>query len=64
MLDKIKSQIYLELEMLFAEAAANELTNDFDGYWKNAAKIATVAEALGLPTEQYILRLNLKQANQ
>lgn len=64
MLEKVKNQIYLELEMLFAEAAVNEMTDDFIGLQKNISKIATIAETLGIPTEQYIIKLDLKQPAQ
>ena len=50
MLDKIKAEIFTRLEILFAEAAAHELTNDMENYQKSLEKVATIAETLGINT--------------
>lgn len=59
MLDKIKSEIYMNLESLFTEAAVHDMTGDTTAYKAALKKIAAVAEALGIKTEIVQVKLNL-----
>jgi hypothetical protein len=61
MIENIRNQIYVNLEMLFAEATACDLANDFVGYSKAVNKIATIAKALNIETEVISTKINVKQ---
>ncbi len=50
MLENIKNDIYVRLEMLFAELAADELTGDMEGYQQKLITTSVIAKALGINT--------------
>ena len=60
MLQRIKTELHLKINELFAEAAVDELAGDFDEYNKKMLKISYVADTLGVTTEINYVRLNLK----
>ena len=59
-LQRIKSEIFKELDALFALAATDELAGDMKGYRAKLEIIGKVAEALGLDTEITEVSIQLK----
>jgi|GEM_PF-1236824 len=59
-LQRIKSEVYQEVDALFATAATDELAGDMDGYRKKLDIIAQIAELLGLEAEITTIKLDLK----
>lgn len=61
MLKNIENEIYTQLEMLFAEAAAHQLVNDMSNYQECLEKIARVADVLGVKTDIVRVKINLRK---
>ena len=60
MLNNIKSELHFRLDVLFAEAAVDELSGDMDGYKSKLEKIVQVADMLEVDTELSHVSLSLK----
>ena len=59
-LQRIKKEIYFEIDALFASAAVDEMAGDIKTYSKNLAVIAQIAKALGIDMEVTSITLQLK----
>ena len=59
-LQRIKSEIFQELEALFALAATDELAGDMEGYKVKLQTISSIADLLGISTEITEVSINLK----
>ena len=58
-LQRIKTEIFQELDVLFSTAAVDELAGDAEKYAEKLAIIAKVAEALGIKTKLSTTTLDL-----
>ena len=59
-LQRIKTEIFQELDVLFSTAAVDELAGDTEKYAEKLAIIAKVAEALGIKAKIITTTLNLE----
>ena len=59
-LQRIKKDVFQEVDALFANAAVDELAGDMDGYRKKLDTIAQIATLLGLKVEITAVKLDLK----
>ena len=59
-LQRIKKEIYFEIDALFATADVDEMAGDMKAYSKKLAVIAQIAEALGIDMEVTSITLQLK----
>jgi len=60
MLNKVKIEIYQNLEELFATATLDEMTGDIPAYKEKLETIAQVAKALGIDTKVTEASLDLE----
>ena len=63
-LQRIKTELYQELDALFALAATDELAGDMKSYRARLETIGRVAESLGMETEITEISMNLKPDEQ
>ena len=59
-LQRVKTDIFQELDMLFSTAAVDELAGDAGKYAEKLASIAKVAEVLGIKTKISTTTLDLE----
>ena len=60
-LQRIKKEVFQELDVLFDLAATDELAGDTEGYRKKLDTIAQIAELLGIRTEITEISIQLKK---
>jgi len=60
-LQRIKKEVYQNLEELFAFAALDEMADDTPAYQKKLETIAQIAEPLGIDTEITTVSIDLKK---
>ena len=60
-LQRIKNEIYQEVDVLFETAAVDEMSGDMEGYRKKLDTIAQIAELLGIETEITEITMQIKK---
>ena len=63
-LQRIKKEIFVELEVLFDIAAVDEMADDMDGYRNKLERIAQIAELLGIKTEIKEITIQIMKTGQ
>jgi len=63
-LQRIKKEVFQELDVLFATTAVEELAGDMEAYRKKLDTIAQIAELLGIKTEITEITMQIKKSEQ